>query len=840
MCFYCNSDDHSVLSSSFEHRSSFDGVFRSDDLSASIDQSQTAQFYRMAQLEQSWGGTTPWSFFSVSMPGSMGYYPTSPDANVRAIESGSRWTYSTLTYSFPDSRWDYDWLNPDAGSYQNTSWGQREAVKHFLEGYSQNADGPGLNISSVEALTNLNFTFAGYDAANIRVSNFTASETNVWDNRSHAYFPMVPGYRGDVWMNAKYANIQVGTAAYHTLLHEVGHALGLKHGHEASPLSGTLSADKDGLEYSVMTYRMYPGQTTTSWSYGDTSAPQTFMMYDIAALQAMYGADFTTNSGNTVYRWNPYTGETIVNNVGQGVTAGKEIFLTIWDGGGTDTYDFSAFADNAVVDLSPGGYSRFSQAQLAKHSLGGIYASGNVYNALRYKGSAASLIENATTGSGHDKIVGNIVNNSLVGNGGNDSLYGGNGDDALYGGDGNDVLDDWAPGTSYYYGNDVLKGEAGNDKLYGRYGNDSLYGGDGNDSLDAGEDDDYLSGGDGNDSMIAWTGNDRLYGDAGNDQMDGGAGNDYLNSGAGNDMNWGGAGSDTVYGGIGDDHADGGTDVDYLFGQEGNDILWGVGGADYLYGGDGSDTLWGGFEGDYLSGDADNDFLYGETGNDTLVGGDSDDFLYGGVGADQLNGGAGTFDLAMYDTATYGVTANLSNAASNLGDAYGDTYIGIEGLSGSAYNDKLTGDLGSNFLYGRLGNDYISGGAGNDVLDADGGNDTLAGGDGADALWGCAGSDVFLFNTALSSGNVDSIKDFSLLEDLIYLDNDVFDALGGGWLSASAFTVSPGSSPYYKIVYSSATGELFYDDDGWGPSSMVKFAQVTPGLGLTANNFYVI
>ena len=89
------------------------------------------------------------------------------------------------------------------------------------------------------------------------------------------------------------------------------------------------------------------------------------MMYDIAALQKMYGANFNTNSGNSTYSWSTTTGEMFINGVGQGTPAANKIFLTVWDGGGTDTYDFSNYATSLTVDLRPGQWSTVSAAQLA-------------------------------------------------------------------------------------------------------------------------------------------------------------------------------------------------------------------------------------------------------------------------------------------------------------------------------------------------------------------------------------------------------------------------------------------------------------------------------------------
>ena len=123
-------------------------------------------------------------------------------------------------------------------------------------------------------------------------------------------------------------------------LHELGHALGLKHAHE-STLFGAIPFARDSSEFTVMTYRSFVGASTTGGPANETFGfPQTYMMYDIAALQAMYGADYATNGGATIYQWSPDGGEMYVNGVGQGAPGANRVFLTIWDGGGQDTYDF--------------------------------------------------------------------------------------------------------------------------------------------------------------------------------------------------------------------------------------------------------------------------------------------------------------------------------------------------------------------------------------------------------------------------------------------------------------------------------------------------------------------
>ena len=107
------------------------------------------------------------------------------------------------------------------------------------------------------------------------------------------------------------------------------------------------------------------------------------------------------------------------------------------------------------------------------------------------------------------------------------------------------------------------------------------------------------------------------------------------------------------------------------------------------------------------------DNINGLFGDDIIFGDSGDDVLNGGPGADSLNGGPGN-DAASYANATSGVTASLANAAINTGEAAGDTYVSIERLFGSNFNDILIGDANSNTLRGGLGADALNGGGGFD------------------------------------------------------------------------------------------------------------------------------
>src|SRR5690242_18988926 len=155
-----------------------------------------------------------------------------------------------------------------------------------------------------------------------------------------AYYPTTNILGGDIWLNNSknfFDSPVVGTYAYDTLMHETGHALGLKHPQDVKGAFGTMRLDHDSVEYTVMSYRSYVGGPTTGYTIGTTSYPQTLMMYDIAAMQFLYGANYATNSGNTTYKWDTTTGQMSINGEGQGAPAANKVFMTIWDGGGIDT-----------------------------------------------------------------------------------------------------------------------------------------------------------------------------------------------------------------------------------------------------------------------------------------------------------------------------------------------------------------------------------------------------------------------------------------------------------------------------------------------------------------------
>lgn len=257
-------------------------------------------------------------------------------------------------------------------------------------------------------------------------------------------------------------------------------------------------------------------------------------------------------------------------------------------------------------------------------------------------------------------------------------------------------------------------------------------------------------------TITGTSGDDELYGTVGNDVIDGLEGNDLIVGNLGSDwVTYAGspgaveifisASSGSASGGYGDDIL---TDIENAAGSAFDDVLVGTsapaGGANIFNGLSGNDLLVGGRGDDTLYGGDGDDTLYGQQGDDIIDGEGGNDFMRGGSGNDTLTGGSG-FDRVSFfptgnDTVTSGVTVSLllQGAAQDTGQGL-DTLSGIEALSGTPYNDSLTGDGNANWLVsadfdGAGGDDQLSGLGGSDLFEVAAGNHVLDGGADSDTL----------------------------------------------------------------------------------------------------------
>jgi serralysin len=555
------------------------------------------------------------------------------DASIDGLMSGVAWV-GGVTYSFPAGAAEYGYTG---GSFEPIGFVPLGGTPGQPASQAWIASRVFNEIADLIALTITPTAAAGAD---IRLA-MTATP-DVADFGAYAYYPGTYSEGGDAWFNTTDFNVVVlGSFGHFVFTHEIGHTFGLKHGHEddtpwiIEPFPNVLPFDRDSAEFSVMTYRAYIGGPIDFYRIADGHGPQSLMMLDIRALQLIYGADHTTRAGNTTYRFDPNTGEMFIDGVAQGISkaAGNVtvnvLFRTVFDGNGTDTYDFSAYdaSRQLAIDLRPGEWtdvdsdSNFQAANLGGGPNGG-FARGQVANALLIDNDVRALIENAIGGAGDDSIGGNQANNNLQGRAGHDTLRGLTGDDTLDGG----------------IGDDTLIGGAGNDTLIGGSGFDTADYSDASleviiDLAVAGPQNSEGTGTDtvsGIERLRGGSGGDQLRGDGADNRIEGGDGGDTIEGRGGNDALIGGAGGDTA------SYASAASAVTVSLLAQGaaQDTL-----------GAGQDTL-SGFEN--LTGSAFADRLTGDADSNTLNGLAGDDILKGGAGADLLLGGDG-IDQALFD-----------------------------------------------------------------------------------------------------------------------------------------------------------------------------------------------
>ncbi len=475
--------------------------------------------------------------------------------------------------------------------------------------------------------------------------------------------------------------------------------------------------------------------------------------------------------------------DVLVGGAGNDDFFGDEGADVMIGGAGSDGYAVDNAGDVIVEDEDADSFLNFDYVIAeVSYTLGaGVY----VEELLAGPAGAINL-----TGNEFDQyIFGASGANVLDGRGGADTLAGRGGDDWYFVDNARDVVEEKA-------------GEGTNDRIFAS----ASY------TLGAGVQVETLTTTD-NDAATAinLTGNELanlIYGNAGANVLDGKAGADMLVGFGGNDWYYIDNAADAVI-----EHA----------GWGANDRIFA--GVSYTLGADvevemlttsdnlasSAINLTGNALGNLIYGNAGTNVLDGKAGADTLVGLEGNDWYYVDNAADAVieYAGWGTNDR-VFASVSYKLGADVRVEMLTTSDNLASTAI------------NLTGNELVNLVYGN---------AGANVLDGKGG---------ADSLTGMAGADTFCFSSAIGTGNVDYVSDFTVADDTIQLDDAAFTGLALGALSAGAFnTGSTATQSDDRIIYDAATGALWFDADGLGGVGAVQFATLSTGLTLTSADFVV-
>ncbi len=284
---------------------------------------------------------------------------------------------------------------------------------------------------------------------------------NVVETTDSAGFAVVPsgafgsGVDGDIFLalanrtSESSQNYLPKDYGYLTLIHEIGHAVGIKHTFQ----SPTVPAGTDSHDYSVMSYTDSKNYTlsftttgsTANYKWNPVAEPDNYGVYDIAGLQSLYGANTQTRTGSNTYTVNSHNYE----------------HLAIWDAGGVDTINASTATGACTVNLNPGTLSTIdlwsiddqkTAANTALSQQG--FNNSSWVNSIFDQNSTSlytgannlsiaygAIVENATTGSGSDTVTDNKVDNTISTGTGNDTItLGYGGFDTVDGGAGSDTV----------------------------------------------------------------------------------------------------------------------------------------------------------------------------------------------------------------------------------------------------------------------------------------------------------------------------------------------------------------------------------------------------------------
>ncbi|UEH08863.1 MULTISPECIES: M10 family metallopeptidase C-terminal domain-containing protein [Pseudomonas] len=249
----------------------------------------------------------------------------------------------------------------------------------------------------------------------------------------HALPPTKDRLTAHVWTTEKES---AGPSGMTTLIHEVGHTLGLKHpggNYGTKYEQQKLGYVEDSRSHTIMS------------KYQHGSVAKSPLQDDITAIQTRYGVNHNTRKEDTVYGFNSNANRNFLK-----LKSDKdELRGTLWDSGGNDTLDLSGYQKNQKINLTPGTFTN---------------ANGRDRNLSIARGV---IIENAIGGKGNDLIIGNDADNILKGGDGDDIIDGGRGADKLWGGKGADtyVYGSWTESNSVDGTDEIMDFESSKDKV---------------------------------------------------------------------------------------------------------------------------------------------------------------------------------------------------------------------------------------------------------------------------------------------------------------------------------------------------------------------------------------